>query len=302
MSISNLYTLVGIASDIGALNQISSARMTPASQMVVHRGAGVVNPHFVALQSQDPVVSFECSQIAKLLALGTVIDLSGDVTHLQYQAGALLGVRTSYASSAHYNERIQQCMLIVDRITCTHRGLAMADCRLIIIYDGINEPVVPVASVALSGSFATEELFTLGFGKVNGTTLAGVSRFVVEFGHEVNVVSSDGEPWPTFAGLRQSTPSISIEMMTPYFVPTVGLDGLALDGANGVDLWMRKKASDGVNETSGGVRIQTKNGIIRPSETAGGGDNSAAGATFTVTPRAIDETNDVFVFDTSYPA
>lgn len=110
---------------------------------------------------------------------------------------------------------------------------------------------------------------------MNGTTVPGIISAKIDANVELEVISSDGEQWPTFVGVRTVAPTITLTTKENIW-GTHGLEGVALDGTNGVVVFARKMSSTSrvANATTQHIKFIGLNGTLIPTDTDGSDSNT----------------------------
>jgi len=310
MSISKLHTIYAVKLDTATLagssvlfDQIQSFAISTGIQRIAQSGDGQVNPTYVAVMSQRPVIRFGTSAIATALAAcgisGTVID--ADVTYPGIEAWFQKleegGVRAS--GSSHLKMTGAQGILVPRSLSASQDGVAMVDFEAILTYDGTLDPVVIADNQALEGSPAVGELFTVGPVSINGATIEGIQGITVDFGISVISRAGDGQVWPTYAAIMSRAPSIQIQTTDVVSLATFGLSGTA-QGASDSVVYFRKLSEGGTRVADGTaehVSITVDDGIITVDNLEGSQDG-VSGSTVTITP-SDDESNAILAVSTA---
>lgn len=281
MPVQGVFYLHGIVNGGTFLSQLTSSRNSPGINQALSYAAGVPQPMFVGNMQQTPVETFDADQLRTVLNLCGIGlgDLSGANTDLYYKKATPFGSRQADASLVHLRLRAADAALTWSRITAGQTGNASISCALTFPYDGTNEPVVPAGNVALAGSPSAAENFTVGPVWINGAQFTSVQEITIDSGLDLLVAFGEGELYPTFVGLRQSTPMITIRTLElPW--PTVGLNGLPLTS---LSVYLRARNSTGrvANGTASHIKFAATAGIVTIEETSAGA-NRESGTTVKV--------------------
>ncbi|MCP4571477.1 MAG: hypothetical protein GY838_03930 [bacterium] len=277
MTASTLHLLHGIQSSSPAafLSQISNAQASPNVEEQIAHGAGGLQPLFAGNAGQAAGFTFDCEQIKTLLDLTGVgmADLSAGNTDLYYVKAANLAARVAAASELHTRLRCASAGLVCNQITAGDKKFASASCRLVLPYDGSNEPIVPAGTIALSGTRSAAEHYKAGPIWLNASQIPGVTDVTIDMGLELFILSADGEMYPTLIAIKTSKPTVTF---TCYTLPwtTIGLNGLAITG---LSVYLRKYATAGAvaNGTAGHIKFAATAGLATIENSGGGGTEEA---------------------------
>jgi hypothetical protein len=227
-----------------------------------------------------------------------VADLSGGNTDLFYKQVTNLGVRLAAATTSHLRFRMASSVLYWTSIGAQHQQIASLAGRIVPIYNGTNAPIVPAGSLALSGTPAAAEYYTLGPVVINTVTLPGVQSWTLDLGIRVMEVSSDGDVYTTFCAIQEREPVLEVTSLETGAWATYGLDGTAVSA---LVFYLRKKAADGgnvANGTTGHMSFTAGGGKIMLGSTSAGG-NEPAGTTLRIPLRAADSSGATVTINTN---
>lgn len=292
MSVPSVYYLHGIALPTGALiSELQDATPTLTTQRLIGFTAGHHQPLFMATQSQKLEISFTTlalKQVLDYIATGLNpygVGISAAVD-LIYKKGKDLAFREAAADAVHYRLRVMKSLLYWRSIRAPHGGPVTMDCRLLIAYDGVNNPIIPAGSVAATGTPVVTQYYTLGPVSVNTVALGGVQDVTINANEQEEESGSDGEIWSTYAGLKTASPSATIRAIGEPW-RSMGLNGTAISALN---LFLRAKSANGGNVANGTpshLKITAVNGRIDP-DSARSGTNDPADTSLTATFIAPD--------------
>jgi len=258
MSVANLHTLYAVDVDpiteanAVFIDQLTNYGLDPGIAEILQRSGGEVDPTYVATMGQSPRITFTSTALATILAemsnkfLLSGIKIDSDATHdgleCFFQKIAEGGARAS--GSVHIKMTVNEGLLLPRALSAAQEGVASLALEAIIGYDGTNDPIVIANNQALIGAPAVGELFTLGPVKINGTTLSGVIAVTIDPGIAEIVQSGDGQPWPSFIGIIQREPLITITTLEAISLSTFGLAGAAQDASDSL-IYLRKMVKGG---------------------------------------------------------
>ena len=298
MAVSTVDVLHGIVNSSTFISQISNLRVTPGMQVAVLNSAGYHFPLFVGNMGQAQGFGFDCTQLKTILDLTgiTMADLSANNTDLLFKRTTHLGTRVADGTSSHNRLRCADAGLICDSISAGHQSEAVASCRLVVPYDGSNEPIVPAGSQALSGTPTSATHYVAGPVTVNTVALPGIQDINIDFGISLMENGGEGELYNTHIAVMEARPVITVRCLAfPW--STYGLNGTSLTG---LSLWLRKCSRTGrvANGTEEHILFTATAGLISIDETAAGGNDPAIttvrmsliGADASTAPLVIDTT------------
>lgn len=259
---------------------------------------------YASLVEQKPVLGFTSYELARVLGKGdsgrpwAKVDSWG-AGYKQYLASRLAGgLYTS--GGAHRSLSVAKGLMVVRRIMAEHLGDAEIDVDLLALSaDGVAAAVVKADNATLP-TRPTAERFTLGAWEVAGVALAGITRVTIDTGITIDHRSTDSLPLPTFAGVQQYTPTITIEGLTQAWWSGSGLGDFAAAGtqANTVGFF-RKRDRGGVfvaDETAEHVSVAAECLVHVQGGDASGTDD----APITIVLEVLDDgTNELLTFDTT---
>lgn len=272
MGTSKVYYPHGIYFTGGAtITQISE--LTPAHEFsdLIEFAAGQVGPSFTGSNQAAPSIRVRSMQLKDVLDLfaggdyGISADFSSGNVDIEWKAGLNLAERKADADLEHIRGRLQEnCMAVWDTITCQQGQPAEITFRLIPIHVVANgDPLIFTNSLALTITSAFAHLFTLGPVKLNGTFLTGVESWTLENQIQERIVHSDGDPFPTYAGIDRYMPKLTLRSNNLAYMNTYGTRGTALSA---LLLYCRKKLASGINvadATEEHIKFTASTGTIK---------------------------------------
>jgi hypothetical protein len=246
---------------------------------LVELAAGQVGPQFTGTHQAQPGITFGTDQLKDLLdamASGrhnAVLDLSAGNVDLELKAGEQLNDREADADELHIRARMEEnAMLALESITARQGGTAVANLRLMCIYNATtgNDPLVFTNNVALTITSDIEHLFTLGPVKINGSFVEGVEEMTLDNRNEYEVVFDSGLGFPSYIALKTYKPQLRFTTRNSRAMATYGTKGTAVSA---LSWWWRKKLRSNINvldATAEHIGYTATKGTIKPR---GLGDN-----------------------------
>lgn len=217
MPLATVDYLHGIINGSTFISEFTSQEVSPSVQRIIATAAGHMFPQFASVAKVIPKKRFTTPQIKTVLDLvgsSGIKDLSGANTDLFFKVGLDQSNRGASASSLHHRLRATKAFLVLERLTASHDGAeAQAQCTIYCSYDGTNAPLAYTGEVALSGTPATPEHYTLGPQYLNSTQLDGPQNLDIDYRQSILEAGGSGELYNTFHCQQQSTPEVSIDVL-----------------------------------------------------------------------------------------
>lgn len=226
--------------DTTKVAQIKSTQYDPGIRSILLSGANNVHPLFRAHQVQQPVIRLACSQLATLIGqVGLFGTAYTSAVNTYMRKGSAAGP-INRATTTHQRCAATFCYVHIERVTLEDNGEGTADVVITVGYNGSVEPLVFTGSLALPGNLTHDEVFGVGPCYINNTLVSSIKRAVIEPGVTLIVESSDSVGWPTYIAIQRTEPVITIESTEVTPATGAGVDGIALDGSNGIVVYGRK--------------------------------------------------------------
>ena len=297
MAVSTVSVLHGINWNGSTfISQITNSRTSPGIQEIVTHAAGAPQPMFAGNMKQQPVISFDSTQIKSLLDLtGSGLAASSGNSDLYYRLTTNRGDRVAAATTSHTRLRVAQACMLIERISARDGSEATASGMVYPVFDGTNEPIVPAGSMALAGTPTSAEHFTVGPININGSAIAGVQDVTINLGINLTVLTGDGEMYPTFVGVGSYSPVITARVPTLSWT-TLGLNGISDDAV----VFLRKVGAltRAANNATTHISFTIASSKISIDDTAAG-DNDPAYTTIRIVPISSDGMTAPMVIDTT---
>lgn len=236
-------TVISQLSDIQPAHNFMDLTEFSASQPV---------PQFTGSHQAAPDNRFSTSQVKAILDACTDYNIAKDYSGLgnvdvEYKAGLNLATRTADATTSHIRGRATaNTMLIWESFTARQGQIVELRCRLVHVYNASSgvDPLVFTNAVALTNVSAIAYLFTLGLTKINGTSLTAVEEVTWNNNIEYEEVTSDGDGFLSYCGIKRTRPTVSINTLDLTLVNSFGTRGTALSA---LSVFLRKKLASGLN-------------------------------------------------------
>jgi hypothetical protein len=299
MPLANVDVLHGIVNSSTYISQFTSQEVSPEISAIIAHSAGHFYPQFAAVSKVLPKKRFVTTQVKTILDLtgsDGIADLSGANTDLYFKSAADQSNRGASASNLHHRLRATKAFLVLERISIPHDGDATAQCTIYCSYDGTNAPLAYTGSVAVSGTPATAEHFTMGPQYLNGSELGGPQNVDIDWGQAIFEGGGSGDLYNTFHCQMQSTPSVTIDL-----IPSgIWNSGLAFD-ISSCSIYLRKRSRTGhvANATEEHIKLSIADGLAAIGRTSGDG-MSVNGTALILRPVATSDTaHPIEVVDTT---
>lgn len=290
MAVTAAYTLYAFQTSGGIIDQIVDQNVAIGLLEVLAAGDGKVDAEFAAVMSAAPILGFTTTKIATALGVagidGLAITSAADMFFQKLVQG---GTRAGLLS--HVKITSATGLLIPRSLSANQGETARLTYELLCrSSDGSTSPLTIATSQTLTGSPATDELFTVGAATVNGVTVDGVVSIDVNFGIAEYVAGGGGDTYPTFASIMSRRPTITIRCMDVALLATFGTAGIAISSTTAVTF--RQFAEGGVASGSP-VTLTVNEGRISAASGGATADGQAI-VVLQITP-TFDGTNAVIV-------
>lgn len=275
MAISTLRKLDKIVFPAFEISNITNMAWNGAIETMLSRPAGHVSPLFRGSLSQNAQIAFSTRDIGTII--GSVpengLNLTADTT-TYFKLATATGA-AARAASSHAKIVVAEGVLFWTTIRLPHNGGGTIDCVLAARYDGTNEPFVYTGSLALSGNLTDALHFGAGPVALNGAAIPGVQEIEIASGARLVEHGGETEQWPTALTIEETAPQITVRTKEAVNWPTVGFDGVALNGSSGLTCYARKFANVGrvADVTAGHLKFVGANGTAIPISTSGDGSS-----------------------------
>jgi hypothetical protein len=295
--LSNLYTLSTVVTPAGTVNQISAHSVDSGFQELVSVVDGQTDPTFAGILKQNAQATFSTSAIARALGFcgwdGLAVTAG---VSLYMQKAAQGGLRTG--GSAHLKFTFSHGMLVPRSISADDGGVATIDYMFAArTNDGTTSPLSIATAQALPSAVLTREFFTAGKAVINGTTIP-VSSVRIDFGHQLFIEGADGDPWPSFIGINQRVPKITITSPETNLANSLGFS--VLQSATDSLVYLRKLVAGGLrtpDATAEHISFSIDDGMMLV-RSVGGNDGSPQRSEVELCP-TFDGTNNTLVINTA---
>ena len=314
MSVKELYTLYAVnttSPTASMISQLSNGATTGGLDVRRAKSAGAPFFDMAVIDRGAPGVVATSTDIKAILDLclngggdGMSADTSGGNVLLTFQKVVKFAARSVGADNIQFTAA--QSLMTWGSINASHTDDATIDFGFAITSDGTNPPLAYAGTVTLSGTPGGKDRWCLGPVLINGTQVDGVRSVNIQTGVQMFSAGDNSLPWPTFTAINSFTPTIAIATSDLAEWGNMGFAGphgagLPLDGADGVEVFLRKKKNDAVLEAEVAtvhISIQALNGIATADGASSSGTDSGE-MSIMVSPRSVDTLTSPLVFDTA---
>lgn len=277
-------------------NGFADSDLSTELQQIIEYAAGQAHPTFVGTREVRPMARVTAHQLGALLVTEGLALGGKEISNLALfnAAAASTGHGKASRAGSHYRYLMSVALIYWDMVRLSHNGTGTVGLNIMAVYDGTNIPVAYSGATALPAATLPNEYFGAGPCYLNGTQIDGIQDISVSSGYRALVLGADSEPYPSYCGIEQTQPEITVQTTEPIAITTLtGLDGKALvAGSGGFVAYGRKYLRD----TAGGLsrvadattehlRFEMLYGQIVPLNVRGEGSRAVAD-TFKVTGRA----------------
>jgi len=276
MSVSKLYYLAGISFGGTLVSEIQDGTPGTNTEELVARPSGSPHPLFRSVRGQKPGMPFTSNALGAILAQFSTsafcADLSGANTDLLFRQGKNLGFRYADNLSDHYRLRIAKAFLYWETIAADHQQDASIACRVVAVSTAGEAPIVG-GGTTIAGTVTSDEWYTLGPTKINGTWLGNERGFSLASGVQTEEIGAGGQTYDSYVGGKTTDPVLTLRALgDPWGGYAAG--GTALTN---IVQYLRRKESDTHNYADSAeqhIKITCPNGLVFPEGVSGGADPS----------------------------
>lgn len=275
MATSNVFYLHALQLNSTVITQLTDLTGGFNFDDLAEFSAGQTAPQYSGSIFSTPDISFSTSQLASLLGdidtAGVSVSIAAGNADLYYKKGTAYGTRVADITTQHVRGRMAtNAMVYWNSVRASQGGIAELQARVLPAWDGSNAPLAYTSGVALAGTSQAAEQFTLGPIDLNGTTYKPID---VEFSTNVTPeeVADSGEPYPTYVGISQTSPSFTFRTRDTSIIASIGATGAALTS---FEVYFRRLNQSGIavaDATTSHAKLHKASaaGTIKARSTAG---------------------------------
>ncbi len=303
MSVDAVHVPAHAISTNHTYSQNTELTLEPGVSEIVQGFDGEAFSTYIVAGEVAPTIPFTSAQIKACLdAVGsTGLALSGSEIFTSYLQKVIQGGLRAAASTNHISMVINEGTLVPRSISVENNGLATISMAAVATYNGSVLPVVILDSQNYIASASGLIGWTLGPIKPNGSAHAGVQRMTFDFGINLGVRGGDGEGFPTFVYVINTTPRITFSSTNASQIAT--LTALGKSQTNTL-VYLRKM------EPAGGTIIRVADGTAEhikfsiagdygSPRTIGGAHGVATEFAVDLLPKSLDGTDPISIATTS---
>jgi hypothetical protein len=266
------------------LSQATQRTVNPKPTVIYNSGSGQFSPSFAAVAGVEPEVTFDSTEIARILTAVPVLTGLGINTGLTYTGAEIyyegkqdMGGRVGNLLSLKHVAT--KSMLVVRSITCEQRGEARSACTLMTLSsDGVAAPLTTVDLVTAPNPIYATEKFTLGPVVINGARVNGVIGVTIDFGLEIVASMEAGETYPKFCTINRLEPKITVRTNDISLITSFPFTGTNL--SSGAVVYLRRFQQSGIVYADGSAQhvsftLPASQGIALPGQGTGSGAGDA---------------------------
>jgi len=307
MSISRKYSLYAVrlndAADV-LISGVTSQGLDTGSQVDAEVTGAEVYPRWYALTGQNPGGRFATHHLATAL---TNIGMTGlSIASLQSGLELILqkhaegGMRAGALSHRIYG--MTEGLIVPGTISCLHGPgqHASVDYRIVLTWDGSNEPFTVTDSQTLPTAEDDDERFAIGPWFVGGVTIDHLRGVTIDCGVNVVTEGGDGDLYPTFASIPTITPVLRLNGIDPEWLKAanIPLTGKVGTHANTIG-YFRKRSATGFVANATAQHIKFTAAGLAYIENAFDASGVAAAECSLVMPLRYDGTNAPLTINTA---
>jgi len=210
----DLHTLAGFKTNTTYIHGLQSLTASYGTREVTAGGDGTVYPTFAAIMSQSPRLTWSTVAVKTALdaigVTGTAITSSATGVFYFRKIDGDTGLPAT--GSVHRTATLNMGMIVPSRLTMSQGSVATISYDVYVAYDGSHNPIIHGTSAALETDVNLSAAFTQGTFDLNGSILDGVQSVTIDFGINVQQLSSDGDVWPTKLHVASIAPNVRVQL------------------------------------------------------------------------------------------
>ena len=236
-----------------AVKQIKSSGLDPSLAKFVGRASGAIAPSIISVQSLDPKVTFDMMDVGGAIAgIGDYLAVAAGTITIPYNRMA--NGATFAGASANFQINATAGLFTASQYSASQDGDASATIEGVLLSsDGLIAP----CTTAVNNTLASQTFngaWTLGPVLINGTALTQVTSVNVRTGISVISKRFDGYPYPTWASIVKTDPTIEITTHNLDIASSYAIIGSAMTSCA---VYFRKR-SDGATLVAGAGSVHPK--------------------------------------------
>lgn len=259
-------------------SQISRRTTSRNVRRVLNYAGGAIVPGYIAIMTAQPAISFETTEIGRVLGaipvdgagIGDALTDLFTGAEIYYIKKQNKGGRES--GSVHRRDTLDFGMAVWRRVRARWNEEATIEVEIFAgSDDGENHPLTSAEGVALP-TMVVDQKWTLGYGALNGVELDH-NELEIDSAVTVDQKGSGADIFATNINVKRRSPVARVKTSDPSYYTTHGLDGTAI-GASNCDFYLRKIQQAGLrvaDATLGHIRFRflQDQGMIIPGDDTG---------------------------------
>jgi len=240
------HGLYAVEFDATLLPGITQCRVDTGTDVQGDATSGEVYNRWLSVYAQKPKATFASKAIASALDLCGLagLDVSGLAAGLKLYAQMHARASTRAGAASHRKYTLNDGLVVPRTLSVSHRGDATLSYDVLVLYDGVNDPLVISDAVTLPAGLTDAERFTLGPITIESVSLTTVQKFDVDFGITGDPDAGDSSIWDTYCSIRGIKPKITlsgfdVEWLKAANIPLTGKSATHLNTA----IYLRKRAA-----------------------------------------------------------
>jgi hypothetical protein len=233
------------------LKGLQNTSLSPGVQLLIHAANGAANPSHVSIGQIEAAITFDTLAIKTAMAgLGgiTGVALASDTFYLQ----KLLADGLRAGATSHIKVVAAVGIIVPTILRTPARKAAVESYRAVPrSTDGVTAPLTFTAAQSLEAAQdLVPEVYTLGVVTINGTELEMVEEVTIDFGNKLDINYGTGHVYPTFTGIIEQSPIITLATNDVGALVSWGLAGAIQGGTNDSTIILNNQILGGVRGSS----------------------------------------------------
>ncbi len=251
-----------------------------------------MDPTFISIMEARAGLNFSTKELTAINSCG----ISGcELTNFDAYLQKLVKYGTRAGAGSHVQIRVATGLMVPRTMSASHGAVAELGFEVFpVSADGAAAAVAITEAQNLPAGGSVGEAFTIGPVSINGTEV-DVEAISVEFGINVRLEGSSGQPWNTFVCVMDRRPIIRVTTPDLDAVKDIDITGVAQGATNSLVYFRQLKhtALRWADNESKHIKIAIDDGMItQEGPSASHGDR---GMTDLIITPAYDGTNAIMV-------
>jgi len=263
-------TVLGQADDVQADQNVDE---------LTHYASGDPMPGFVGSKKTEPEFRIDTTDLASVFTLvaagdeNLVRSLAAGNADLMFRQSKNQSTREAVGASKHIIYRlIQSAMFFWDSFEVSQDNEAKINTRIVAAYKAGQPTVTLMKEQVVPAQPDLTKLFTIGKVFINGTALNRIKKISWNNNPSVEKEAADGEAQPSHVCIGKVKPTVQVDTQELEQIQAFGDEGLALDGSNGLVVYLRKRLQGKINHPDASavhLKLQATKGGVMWGRTSG---------------------------------